>query len=84
MSNMEIDSVLAQIRSIAAQPDGAGGDRRSRRGAGAAAGAPASVDNGFANVLKQGLDAVNADAEQGRTRSPRIRDAASRASSCRR
>jgi flagellar hook-basal body complex protein FliE len=54
MSNMEIDRVLAQIRSIsqAGATGGVGGVR-------GAAGAPGAVDNGFAKLLKQGLDAVN-------------------------
>jgi len=54
MSNMEIDRVLAQIRSIshAGSAGGVGGVR-------APTGAPGAVDNGFAKLLKQGLDSVN-------------------------
>jgi flagellar hook-basal body complex protein FliE len=54
MSNMEIDRVLAQIRSIshAGSAGGVGGARGP-------AGAPGAVDNGFAKLLKQGLDTVN-------------------------
>ena len=54
MSNMEIDRVLAQIRSIshAGSAGGVGGVRGP-------AGAPGAVDNGFAKLLKQGLDSVN-------------------------
>jgi flagellar hook-basal body complex protein FliE len=54
MSNMEIDRVLAQIRSIshAGSAGGVGGARGP-------AGAPGAVDNGFAKLLKQGLDSVN-------------------------
>jgi flagellar hook-basal body complex protein FliE len=50
MSQMEIDRVLAQIRSI------------SQVAKGAAPGAPTAVagaDNGFAKLLKQGIDSVN-------------------------
>lgn len=52
MSQMEIDRVLAQIRNIAAA---------SKGGAigGAAPTAPNGVNNGFANLLKQGLEKVN-------------------------
>ena len=54
MSNMEIDRVLAQIRSIshAGSAGGVGGARGP-------AGAPGAVDKGFATLLKQGLDSVN-------------------------
>jgi flagellar hook-basal body complex protein FliE len=54
MSNMEIDRVLAQIRSIshAGSAGGVGGAR-------GVTGAPGAVDNGFAKLLKQGLDSVN-------------------------
>jgi flagellar hook-basal body complex protein FliE len=55
MSQMEIDRVLAQIRSIAqtTKPNGAGG-------VGGVGAGPGAVDNGFAKLLKQGLDGVNA------------------------
>jgi flagellar hook-basal body complex protein FliE len=55
MSNMEIDRVLAQIRSISQGVGSAGGVG----GLKGAAGAPGAVDNGFAKLLKQGLDTVN-------------------------
>ena len=55
MSNMEIDRVLAQIRSISQGVGGAGGIGAAR----GATGAPGAVDNGFAKLLKQGLDSVN-------------------------
>jgi flagellar hook-basal body complex protein FliE len=54
MSNMEIDRVLAQIRSISHA--GSTGGVGAARGP---AGAPGSVDSGFAKLLKQGLDSVN-------------------------
>ena len=59
MSNMEIDRVLAQIRSIsqATKPGGASGIGGAH-GIGGATGT-AGVDNGFAKILKQGLDSVN-------------------------
>jgi flagellar hook-basal body complex protein FliE len=58
MSQMEIDRVLSQIRSIsqATKPNGVGGVG----GVGAGPGAVSGVDNGFAKLLKQGLDSVNA------------------------
>ena len=54
MSNMAIDRVLAQIRS-ASHGGGVGGIGGAR----GPAGAPGAVDNGFAKLLKQGLDSVN-------------------------
>ncbi|HLA73118.1 MAG TPA: flagellar hook-basal body complex protein FliE [Steroidobacteraceae bacterium] len=55
MSQMEIDRVLAQIRSIAgAAKGGAIGGM-----GGAAPTAPNGIDNGFANLLKQGIEKVN-------------------------
>ena len=56
MSNMEIDRVLAQIRSMS-HASSAGGVGAAR-GAGALGG-PGAVDKGFATLLKQGLDSVN-------------------------
>ena len=57
MSQMEIDRVLAQIRSISqiTKPGGAGGV-----GGVGAGGVVAGIDNGFAKLLKQGIDSVNA------------------------
>jgi flagellar hook-basal body complex protein FliE len=52
MSQMEIDRVLAQIRSIASAT------KAGAAGPGMAAGVK-GVDNGFAKILKQGLDSVN-------------------------
>jgi flagellar hook-basal body complex protein FliE len=56
MSNLQIDSVLAQIRSLQQQTKIGLPQLKppSAEGAGAAGGAS------FANVLKQGLEAVNA------------------------
>jgi len=61
MSSMEVDRVLAQIRSIsqatkAPGAEGVGGVG----GIGAGPGAVGGVDNGFAKLLKQGLESVNA------------------------
>jgi flagellar hook-basal body complex protein FliE len=55
MSQMEIDRVLAQIRNIASatKAGGIGGI------GGAAPTAPNGVNNGFATLLKQGLEKVN-------------------------
>jgi flagellar hook-basal body complex protein FliE len=56
MSQMEIDRVLAQIRSISQTARaGATGPAAGVGGAGGVAG----VDNGFAKLLKQGIDSVN-------------------------
>jgi flagellar hook-basal body complex protein FliE len=59
MSNMEIDRVLAQIRSMStAAKAGAVGGIGGAGGAGAKG--VAGIDNGFAKLMKQGLDGVNA------------------------
>ena len=56
MSQMEIDRVLAQIRSISSTARaGAAGPAAGVGGAGGVSG----VDNGFAKLLKQGIDSVN-------------------------
>jgi len=57
MSQMEIDRVLAQIRSISqtTRPGGVGG----AGAVGAGPQAVGGVDNGFAKLLKQGIDTVN-------------------------
>ena len=60
MSNMQIDAVLAQIRSMQSQVRGAGGPpaeiSQAATGVGGAVQSPA---NSFSNVMKQGLDQVN-------------------------
>ena len=58
MSNMEIDRVLAQIRSMS-QAGKAGGVGGIGGAAGAGAKGVAGVDNGFAKLLKQGIESVN-------------------------
>jgi hypothetical protein len=64
MSNMEIDRVLAQIRSMsqATKPGGVGGIGGA---GGAGANGVAGIDNGFAKLLKQGIESVNSHADQG-------------------
>ena len=58
MSNMEIDRVLAQIRSMS-QAGKTGGVGGIGGAAGAGAKGVAGIDNGFAKLLKQGIDSVN-------------------------
>jgi flagellar hook-basal body complex protein FliE len=64
MSNMAIDSVLAQIRSLSAQA-GAGlgtpvqGAPGALSGLGTATGSSAAPAPAFGALLKQGIDAVN-------------------------
>jgi flagellar hook-basal body complex protein FliE len=62
MSNMEIDSVLAQIRSLSNQ---------TRMGASPAAGPQKSGPSEFANLLSKGIDSVN----QSGQRAAQISDA---------
>jgi len=50
MSQMEIDRVLAQIRSLSTQV---------RPNASPTAGAPGSAPSDFATLLRQGIDQVN-------------------------
>ncbi len=70
MSQMDIDRVLSQIRTLRSQ---AGGIGDATRGATAAIGAPAAPNGGdsrttvsFAAVLKGGLDQVNASQQRAR------------------
>lgn len=68
MSNLQIDSVLAQIRSLQQQTKIGVPSLKapSAEGPGAAGGAS------FANVLKQGLEAVNAAQNQASTLATRF------------
>jgi flagellar hook-basal body complex protein FliE len=60
MSNMQIDAVLAQIRSMQSQVRGAGGPPAEiSQAAGGIGGAVQGPANSFANVMKQGLEQVN-------------------------
>ena len=58
MSNMEIDRVLAQIRSMS-QAGKAGGVGGIGGAGGPGANGVAGIDNGFAKLLKQGIESVN-------------------------
>src|SRR3954468_3494006 len=58
MSNLEIDRVLAQIRSMS-QAGKAGGVGGIGGAGGAGPNGVAGIDNGFAKILKQGIDSVN-------------------------
>jgi flagellar hook-basal body complex protein FliE len=66
MSQMEIDRVLAQIRSIGAATKGGAIGGMGGLG-GAAPTGPSATDNGFANLLKQGLEKVNATQTKANT-----------------
>lgn len=57
MSNMAIDQVLAQIRSLSAQAGA--GIKPVADGASAVAGANAPSASAFGDLLKQGIDSVN-------------------------
>jgi flagellar hook-basal body complex protein FliE len=59
MSNMQIDSVLAQIRSLQQQTKLGAVQMRPPAEVGGVQGATASPQVSFASVLKQGLDRVN-------------------------
>ena len=75
MSNMQIDSVLAQIRALQQQTKiGAPSIARpdALQGAAGVAGTQGSGQVSFANVLKQGLEAVNAAQAQSSTLAARF------------
>ncbi len=86
MSNMQIDSVLAQIRSLQAQtkisaPSIAKPDAATSQ---VSAGGRFADRVSFANVLKQGLEARERHAERRPPTSPRGSSGASRAWNSRR
>ena len=58
MSQIEIDRVLAQIRSASHLSRGVGAGGVGSVGAAGTNGV-AGIDNGFAKLLKQGIDSVN-------------------------
>ena len=59
MSQMEIDSVLAQIRSLSAQARPSGSSPIGAPGALAPGAAPKSGPSEFASLLSKGIDQVN-------------------------
>ena len=59
MSSLQIDSVLAQIRSMQSQIRGVSGEAGAAVPTAAAGNAGAARTSSFADVLKQGLDQVN-------------------------
>jgi flagellar hook-basal body complex protein FliE len=59
MSSMQIDAVLAQIRSMQAQVRGIGGAPKELAQAAAQSIGQAPAATPFADLLKQGLDQVN-------------------------
>jgi len=59
MSNMQIDSVLAQIRSLQQQTKMGNVQLRPAMDVAGTSGAQGAAQVSFANVLKQGLDRVN-------------------------
>lgn len=59
MSTMQIDAVLAQIRSMQSQIRGVGGQAHEAPQAIAAMQPQAAAPGSFSNVLKAGLDQVN-------------------------
>jgi flagellar hook-basal body complex protein FliE len=63
MSSMHIDAVLSQIRAMQSQIKGVGAPPNEVAQVAGVGGAVQAPANSFANVMKQGLDAVN-DAQQ--------------------
>jgi flagellar hook-basal body complex protein FliE len=59
MSNMQIDSVLAQIRSLQQQTRIGSPQLRPTQELGGTGAAGAAAQPSFANVMRQGLDRVN-------------------------
>jgi len=59
MSNMHIDSVLAQIRSMSSQVQGVGKSPVANIAAGQGLGKTAATQNDFASIMKNGIDQVN-------------------------
>ena len=76
MSQMEINSILAQIRSLSGQTKvGTAQAAQTQQTSGtSAAGASATGTSDFANILKSGLDAVN----QSQAQANQMTDAFSR------
>jgi flagellar hook-basal body complex protein FliE len=59
MSSLQIDAVLSQIRSMQSQLKGVGAPQNDVAKAAGVEGAVQAPTNSFANVMKQGLDAVS-------------------------
>lgn len=59
MSSLQIDAVLSQIRAMQSQLKGVGAPQNDVAKVAGAEGAVQAPANSFANVMKQGLDAVN-------------------------
>ena len=67
MSSLQVDAVLAQIRSMQSQVRGVGGQAGDAVHAASAANAGQARATSFADVLKQGLDQVNRTQQQANT-----------------
>ena len=67
MSSLQIDAVLNQIRSMQSQIKGVGAPQNDVAQVAGVNGAPKEASNSFANVLKQGLDGVNAQQNKAST-----------------
>ncbi len=63
MSSLQIDAVLSQIRAMQSQIKGVGAPANDVAQIAGAAGAP-QAPNSFANVMKQGIDQVNAQQQK--------------------
>src|ERR1043165_4234079 len=59
MSSLQVDAVLAQIRSMQSQIRGVGSEAANAAPAAAAGGTAAQPSASFADVLKRGLEQVN-------------------------
>ena len=59
MSNMQIDSVLAQIRAMSSQVHGAHGKPPGLSAPAGIPGAPKAEQGSFASLMQQGIDQVN-------------------------
>lgn len=67
MSSLQIDAVLNQIRAMQSQIKGVGAPQNDVQQVAGVGGAPQEASNSFANVLKQGLDGVNAQQSKAAT-----------------
>lgn len=67
MSSLQIDAVLNQIRSMQSQIKGVGAPANDVAQVAGVNGGPQAATNSFANVMKQGLDEVNATQQRAST-----------------